>query len=150
MRGVPLYSTRLMFYRELQWNLSTRDTLGLKVGRPYLRGSLIGGSTVFYSTQLYSYSLCIYIYITVCCSPGNYLSRQVSRWSAQYTASETHTIPAMDSLMKWLNSTQLPPGRTTVVHGDYRHVVPTVPLLLALSPLVFSAILIFQYSGTSE
>ena len=55
--------------------------------------------------------------------PGSYLSRQVGRWTKQYVASETHTIPAMDRLSHWLNSTPLPPGRTTVVHGDFRYIL---------------------------
>ena len=34
--------------------------------------------------------------------PGNYLARQIARWSRQYRASETETIAAMDRLIDWL------------------------------------------------
>ena len=33
---------------------------------------------------------------------GNYFSRQVSRWSKQYRASEIQSIPEMDFLISWL------------------------------------------------
>ena len=53
--------------------------------------------------------------------PGNYFERQVSRWSQQYQASQTETLPAMDALMAWLPG-NLPPddGRVSLIHGDYR------------------------------
>ena len=53
--------------------------------------------------------------------PGNYFERQVGRWSKQYRASETETVPAMDTLMEEL-VTRMPPddGQRTLVHGDYR------------------------------
>lgn len=52
--------------------------------------------------------------------PGNYLARQVGRWTKQYRASETERIPHMDALMGWL-PTALPPEQpATLVHGDYR------------------------------
>lgn len=53
--------------------------------------------------------------------PGNYFERQVGRWSKQYRASETETVPAMDQLMDAL-AQQLPEddGQRTLVHGDYR------------------------------
>src|SRR4051812_31404253 len=34
--------------------------------------------------------------------PGNYIERQVGRWSKQYQASETEKIEAMDNLIAWL------------------------------------------------
>ena len=52
--------------------------------------------------------------------PGNYFSRQIDRWSKQYRASETETIPAMDRLMEWLPRTVPEDDLTTIVHGDYR------------------------------
>ncbi|MCW5751705.1 MAG: phosphotransferase [Alphaproteobacteria bacterium] len=68
--------------------------------------------------------------------PGNYLMRQISRWSKQYKASETERIEAMDNLMAWLPE-HIPEGdETTIVHGDYRldnmifH--PTEPRILAI------------------
>ena len=52
--------------------------------------------------------------------PGNYIARQVERWSKQYRASETERIEAMDNLIAWLPQ-NIPPGEeTSVVHGDYR------------------------------
>jgi aminoglycoside phosphotransferase (APT) family kinase protein len=68
--------------------------------------------------------------------PGNYLARQVDRWTKQYRASETEKIPAMDSLIAWLPG-HVPPGdETSVVHGDYRldNMIwsPTEPRVLAV------------------
>ncbi len=52
--------------------------------------------------------------------PGNYVARQIARWTQQYRASETEPIPAMDRLIDWLPA-HLPAGEsTTLVHGDYR------------------------------
>ncbi|MEM7745380.1 MAG: phosphotransferase family protein [Pseudomonadota bacterium] len=53
--------------------------------------------------------------------PGSYFVRQVGRWSKQYRASETGTIPEMDALIDWLDA-NMPDddGITTLVHGDYR------------------------------
>jgi len=51
---------------------------------------------------------------------GNYFTRQITRWTAQYRASETETIEAMDRLIEWLPQ-NIPPGdETTIVHGDFR------------------------------
>jgi aminoglycoside phosphotransferase (APT) family kinase protein len=52
--------------------------------------------------------------------PGNYIERQINRWTKQYRASETEHIEAMENLIKWLPE-NIPAGEeTTVVHGDYR------------------------------
>lgn len=52
--------------------------------------------------------------------PQNYVARQIKRWSTQYKASETASIPAMDWLIDWL-PTALPPDQPgRIVHGDYR------------------------------
>ena len=53
--------------------------------------------------------------------PGHYIERLIGRWSKQYRASETETIPAMDRLMDALTE-QMPAddGQRTLVHGDYR------------------------------
>ena len=53
--------------------------------------------------------------------PGNYYERQLGRWTKQYRASETDTIPAMETLIDWLGS-EMPAddGQRTLVHGDYR------------------------------
>jgi aminoglycoside phosphotransferase (APT) family kinase protein len=52
--------------------------------------------------------------------PGDYVARQVSRWSKQYQASETQKIEAMDKLIAWLPKNIPPAGATSVVHGDFR------------------------------
>jgi aminoglycoside phosphotransferase (APT) family kinase protein len=51
---------------------------------------------------------------------GNYLARQIDRWSKQYRASETEKMEAMDRLIEWLPA-NIPAGdETSIVHGDYR------------------------------
>src|SRR5262245_58204465 len=68
--------------------------------------------------------------------PGNYIGRQVERWSKQYRASETQRIEAMDNLIAWLPNNIPPEAGTSVVHGDFRldntvfH--PTEPRILAV------------------
>ncbi|MEO0936588.1 MAG: phosphotransferase family protein [Pseudomonadota bacterium] len=53
--------------------------------------------------------------------PGNYYERQISRWTKQYRASETETVPAMDALIAEMEARQPPDdGQRTLVHGDYR------------------------------
>jgi aminoglycoside phosphotransferase (APT) family kinase protein len=52
--------------------------------------------------------------------PGNYMARQVARWSRQYQASETEQQPAMDRLIEWLPRHLPPDGAPRIVHGDYR------------------------------
>lgn len=68
--------------------------------------------------------------------PGNYFSRQISRWTKQYQISETEHIEAMNRLIEWLPGA-IPAGdEATVVHGDFRldnlmfH--PTEPRILAI------------------
>lgn len=52
--------------------------------------------------------------------PGQYLARQIRRWTGQFRASETETIDAMDRLIAWLPE-HIPAGEESgVVHGDYR------------------------------
>jgi len=68
--------------------------------------------------------------------PGNYFARQIGRWSKQYKASETESIPEMDQLIEWLPE-NIPPGDdTSIVHGDYRldNMVfhPTEPRVIAV------------------
>lgn len=67
---------------------------------------------------------------------GNYLERQIARWSRQYRATDDDRIEAMDHLIEWL-PLNIPPGdETTVVHGDFRldNVIfhPTEPRILAV------------------
>ena len=52
--------------------------------------------------------------------PGNYFERQVARWTKQYRAAETETMPSVDRLIDWLPRTLPEQTRTSIVHGDYR------------------------------
>jgi aminoglycoside phosphotransferase (APT) family kinase protein len=69
--------------------------------------------------------------------PGQYLERQIARWTKQYRAAETERIDAVEGLIEWLPA-RLPPGDepVAVVHGDYRfdNVIfhPTEPRILAV------------------
>ncbi|MDZ4760691.1 MAG: phosphotransferase family protein [Alphaproteobacteria bacterium] len=51
---------------------------------------------------------------------GDYIARQIHRWTKQYQMSETARIPEMDRLIEWLPKNIPPNERTTIVHGDYR------------------------------
>jgi len=68
--------------------------------------------------------------------PGNYYTRQITRWSKQYVASQTEPIAAMDNLMKWLPEHTPQADETVVVHGDYRLgnvlIHPTEPRIAAV------------------
>jgi aminoglycoside phosphotransferase (APT) family kinase protein len=57
--------------------------------------------------------------------PGDYIARQIARWSKQYEASETEPIDAMRRLIEWLPRHKPEPARdedarASIVHGDYR------------------------------
>jgi aminoglycoside phosphotransferase (APT) family kinase protein len=52
--------------------------------------------------------------------PGNFVERQIARWSRQYRASETAPIEAMDRLIEWLPSRVPVQDQTSIVHGDYK------------------------------
>lgn len=52
--------------------------------------------------------------------PGNYVERQVLRWTKQYRASQTDEIPEIERLIEWLPRTVPPQTRTSIIHGDYR------------------------------
>ena len=52
--------------------------------------------------------------------PGNYVGRQIERWTKQYRASETQRIEAMDRLIDWLPRNVPVDASTSIVHGDYR------------------------------
>ncbi len=52
--------------------------------------------------------------------PGNYMGRQIARWSRQYRASETEAIAAMDRLIDWLPQHLPAENAPAIVHGDYR------------------------------
>ncbi|WP_309646649.1 phosphotransferase [Phenylobacterium sp.] len=68
--------------------------------------------------------------------PGNYMGRQVDRWTKQYKASETSHIDEMEKLIDWLPKSLPAQERTSVVHGDYRldNMVlhPTEPRVIAV------------------
>ncbi|MGH8222063.1 MAG: phosphotransferase family protein [Woeseiaceae bacterium] len=68
--------------------------------------------------------------------PGNYFSRQISRWSDQYAASEIGRIEAMDRLIEWLPGNVPGDQSTSVVHGDFRLdnmiIHPTEPRVIAV------------------
>jgi aminoglycoside phosphotransferase (APT) family kinase protein len=52
--------------------------------------------------------------------PGNYVERQIARWTRQYRASETETIEAMERLIDWLPRHAPPDESARIIHGDYR------------------------------
>ncbi len=72
--------------------------------------------------------------------PGSYIERQIGRWSKQYAASVTQSIPEMDQLIAWLPanipSSAKDESLVSIVHGDFRldnlmfH--PTEPKVLAV------------------
>ncbi|SPE26216.1 Aminoglycoside phosphotransferase [Burkholderiales bacterium] len=68
--------------------------------------------------------------------PGNYIARQVARWTKQYRAAETEPIEAADRLIDWLPKHIPAEGETRLVHGDYRldNVIfhPKEPRILAV------------------
>ena len=51
---------------------------------------------------------------------GNYMSRQISRWTKQYRASETERSEEMERLIEWLPQSVPEDDQTTIVHADYR------------------------------
>jgi aminoglycoside phosphotransferase (APT) family kinase protein len=67
---------------------------------------------------------------------GQYIQRQIARWSSQYDLSRTTHVEAMERLKKWLPA-NIPPGdETRINHGDYRLgntiVHPTEPRIIAV------------------
>ncbi|GER10094.1 phosphotransferase [Variovorax boronicumulans] len=56
--------------------------------------------------------------------PGNYVERQIGRWSKQYVASATQEIPEMERLMAWLPAHVPESARdermVSIAHGDFR------------------------------
>jgi len=54
--------------------------------------------------------------------PGNYMGRQIERWSRQYRASETQRIEPMERLIEWLPAqlARHDDAAVSVVHGDCR------------------------------
>ncbi len=67
---------------------------------------------------------------------GQYVQRQIGRWSSQYDLARTEHIEAMERLKQWLPE-NIPPGdETRINHGDYRLgntiVHPTEPRVIAV------------------
>ncbi len=52
--------------------------------------------------------------------PGNYIERQVARWTRQYRAAQTDDVPEVERLIEWLPRTLPAQDRVSVIHGDYR------------------------------
>ena len=52
--------------------------------------------------------------------PGNYMLRQIDRWTKQYKASETRRLETIERLIEWLPKTAPEDDQTTIVHADYR------------------------------
>jgi aminoglycoside phosphotransferase (APT) family kinase protein len=52
--------------------------------------------------------------------PGNYMARQIDRWTKQYKASETQHLETMERLIQWLPKSVPEDDQTTIVHADYR------------------------------
>lgn len=52
--------------------------------------------------------------------PGNYMERQVGRWTRQYRASQTDDIPEVEKLIEWLPRTLPEQSGKSIIHGDYR------------------------------
>jgi aminoglycoside phosphotransferase (APT) family kinase protein len=51
---------------------------------------------------------------------GNYMLRQIDRWTKQYKASETQHIETVERLIKWLPETCPEDDQKSIVHADYR------------------------------
>lgn len=51
---------------------------------------------------------------------GNYVERQVKRWTQQYRDSQTGMIGEMEKLIAWLPQTLPSQDRVAIIHGDFR------------------------------
>ncbi len=51
---------------------------------------------------------------------GNYVERQIARWTRQYRASQTEHIEAFEQLIEWLPRRVPAQAVTRIVHGDFR------------------------------
>ena len=52
--------------------------------------------------------------------PGNYVARQVERWTKQYRAAQTDEIADVERLIEWLPRSAPEQRCTSIIHGDYR------------------------------
>ncbi len=52
--------------------------------------------------------------------PGNFIARQLSRWTKQYRASVDEKCTAMEELIEWLEMNLPEQQMTSIIHGDYR------------------------------
>ncbi len=52
--------------------------------------------------------------------PGNYIQRQVDRWTKQYRAAQTGDIPEVEKLIEWLPQSLPEQAGVSIIHGDYR------------------------------
>ena len=68
--------------------------------------------------------------------PAQFFERQVARWTKQYRASATETIPSMDRLAEWLPAHIPAHASASIFHGDLRLdnfiVHPTEPRVIAV------------------
>lgn len=68
--------------------------------------------------------------------PGDYIARQLGRFTKQYRATETEIIPEMEELIRVLPDAVPAERRTAIVHGDFKLgnmiVHPTAPHLAAV------------------
>ncbi len=67
---------------------------------------------------------------------GQYVARQIARWSKQYAELKTERIEAMEKLTAWLPAHIPAEDPTSIVHGDYRLgniiIHPTEPRVVAV------------------
>ena len=67
---------------------------------------------------------------------GQYIARQLARWTKQYAELKTEHIEAMEKLSAWLPENIPTEDPTTIAHGDYRLgnliVHPTEPRIVAV------------------
>lgn len=97
----------------VMWDPSLPDQT--KVGRAAIYGEMVRVLAALHSVDIDKVGLSNYG------KPGNYFERQVGRWSKQYRASETESIPEMEQLMTWLPANMpIDDGRVALVHGDFR------------------------------
>lgn len=52
--------------------------------------------------------------------PGNYMQRQIDRWTKQYRAAQTDDIREVEQLIEWLPRTLPEQAGISIIHGDYR------------------------------